>query len=69
MRQLFIEALFVGIIIVIIGSIVSLCVAYIFKSDLPKICKAWNKNHVMEISLFFTGALFHIFYKWFQRKR
>ena len=31
-----------------------------FKLDLPKICKSWNKNHVMEICLFFTGFLFHI---------
>lgn len=27
----------------------------LFKVDLPEVCGEWNKNHVMEVSLFATG--------------
>ena len=32
----------------------------LFSNNLPKICKQWNKNHIMEISLFLTGFAIHI---------
>ena len=31
-----------------------------FKVDLPPVCKDWNKNYIMEISLFLTGFLTHL---------
>ena len=29
-------------------------------SDLPSVCKDWNKKHAMEISLFLTGFTLHL---------
>jgi hypothetical protein len=58
--KLILEALTVGVITVIVGFFVGFGVGKLFSSDLPKVCKKWNKNHVMEISLFITGALIHL---------
>ena len=33
--------------------------------DLPKGCREWNKNHIMEISLFLTGFIAHIIFELF----
>ena len=60
MYRLLIEAIVVGISTVIIGSIVGLILSKVVKTNLPKICKEWNKNHIMEISLFLTGFLLHL---------
>tara|TARA_B000000557_G_C20789575_1_gene450364 strand:+ start:242 stop:481 length:240 start_codon:yes stop_codon:yes gene_type:complete len=54
------EAIIVGIATVIIGSIVGFIIGKFFSNNLPKICKEWNKHHVMEISLFLTGFILHI---------
>ena len=58
--KLFVEASVVGIATVIIGSIVGFILGKCFSTNLPKICKSWNKNHIMEVSLFLTGFLLHI---------
>lgn len=58
--QLIIEAIFVGIGTVIIGSIVGYIISKYNSIDLPNICKKWNKNHIMEICLFITGFMIHI---------
>ena len=55
-----IEAVFVGIMTVIVGVIVGLILGKIFSTNLPAICKTWNKNHIMELSLFLTGFLLHL---------
>lgn len=55
------EATFVGILTALIGYVASALVKPYFKVDLPQICKSWNKNHLMEISLFVTGFLLHLF--------
>ena len=47
------EALVVGIIVVVAGSLVSFLVGLMFKTYLPPVCKDWNKNYVMELSLFY----------------
>ena len=60
MKQLLIEAVFVGVALIVVGSIVGGIIAYILSTDLPKVCKNWNKYHVMEISLFLSGFLLHI---------
>lgn len=60
MFKLLVEAVVVGIMVVIVGSVVGYLVGKVNSVDLPKLCKKWNKNHVMEISLFFTGALTHL---------
>jgi hypothetical protein len=55
------EATFVGILTALIGYIASALVKPYFKVDLPEICKSWNKKYLMEMSLFSTGFLLHIF--------
>jgi len=58
--KILIEALSVGVLTVIVGSLVSYMLSKVFSNNLPKICKRWNKNHIMEISLFLTGFAIHI---------
>ena len=60
MLKLFVEAVVVGIMVVVVGSCVGFVVGKMNSMDLPKVCKKWNKNHVMEISLFFTGFVTHL---------
>ena len=58
--KLLIEAGVVGILTVIVGTIVGYILGNMFSNNLPKICKEWNKNHIMEICLFLTGFILHI---------
>ena len=58
--NLIIEAFVIGVITVIVGSLVGFIIGTFFSSDLPKICKTWNKNHIMEICLFLTGFIIHL---------
>tara|TARA_B100001559_G_C16054624_1_gene418581 strand:+ start:237 stop:476 length:240 start_codon:yes stop_codon:yes gene_type:complete len=60
MLRIALESLVVGVMTVIVGSIVGYLLAKIVSVDLPKICKEWNKFHVMEISLFLTGVIIHL---------
>ena len=51
----FLQAIFFGIITVVIGLIIS----ELFSSMQPELdekCKEWNKYHVMELSLFTVGV-------------
>ena len=74
MQKLLIEAGIVGIMTVIVGTLVGFLLGKLFSVDLPSVCKKWNKYHVMEISLFFTGVLVHFFCevvgfnKWYCKK-
>ena len=61
--QLLIEAIFVGISTIIIGNIIGFIISKIIKSNLPEICKDWNKFYIMEISLFLTGFILHILFE------
>ena len=63
MMKLLFEALFVGVIVVITGSVVGFAVGKMMGSDLPSVCKDWNKKYAMEISLFFTGFLTHLLFE------
>lgn len=71
MKNLFTEAIIVGIVTVFVGTLVSWGLGKSFSVDLPPVCKDWNKNYVMEISLFLTGFLAHLgfefagFNKWY----
>ena len=60
MFKLLVEAVVVGLMVLIVGSAVGYVVGRLNSVDLPKVCKKWNKNHVMEISLFFTGVVLHL---------
>ena len=63
MGQLLLEATFVGISTVIMGSIIGYVIGQFVKSSIPKGSENWNKYYVMELSLFFTGFLLHMFYE------
>lgn len=58
--KLLIEAIIVGFLTVIIGSIVGYILSVFIKNDLPNVCKKWNNFYIMEISLFLTGFLIHV---------
>lgn len=60
MFRLLIEATFVGLLTLVIGTIVSFIVSSLFKTDLPSVCKDWNKNFTMEITLFTIGFIVHL---------
>ena len=59
------ECIFVGLLVVIFGILVSFLISPLLKVDLPTECKKWNKNHVMELTLFFTGISFMNLFKKF----
>jgi membrane protein DedA with SNARE-associated domain len=58
--KLFIEAVCVGLLVVVVGTLVGFILGKYFSTNLPRICKSWNKNHIMEISLFLTGFIAHL---------
>ena len=58
------EAIFVGIVLVIIGNVIGYMVGKSLSVSLPSVCKSWNKNYVMEISLFLTGFTAHYFFEY-----
>ena len=60
MKSLLVEAIFVGVLVVIVGTVVGYVVGRFASVDLPAACKKWNKYHAMEISLFLTGFFVHI---------
>lgn len=61
--RLFVEALIVGILIVAVGTAISYIATLLIKSDMPPMCKDWNKNFIMEICLFVTGFITHILFE------
>ena len=69
MTRLLLETIGAGILIVVIGTIVSFIVGKVSAVDLPPTCKEWNKNYVMEISLFFTGVTAHLLAEYFGLNR
>lgn len=60
--NLFLEAVCVGILVLVIGSLVGYLLSFSTQSQrqLPKECKNWNKYYIMEISLFLTGFIAHL---------
>jgi len=59
--KLFIEAIVVGIGLIIVGSVIAFAVRNFYpKPNLPDTCASYNKYYVMEFTLFLTGFLFHL---------
>ena len=58
--KLLIEAFVVGIMVVIVGLIVHFLIKKAKPDLIDKSCENWNKNHIMEICLFLTGAFTHV---------
>jgi len=63
MKDLIIEALVVGVVTVIVGTLVSWGLGKSLSVDLPPVCKEWNKFYVMEVSLFLTGVCAHLLFE------
>ncbi len=60
MQKLLVEASVVGVMVVVIGTLVSYFIGKFTSTDLPPVCKDWNKNYIMEITLFVIGFITHI---------
>ena len=60
--NLVVEAVAVGVLVLVVGSIVSFILGRLMSVDLPKACREWNKNYIMELSLFLTGFFTHIIF-------
>lgn len=58
-RTLLIEAIIVGVLVTIIGIIISTISGGVFPKTKPE-CEDWNKYYVMEITLFLTGFITHL---------
>lgn len=58
--KLLAEAVFVGLLVVIVGLIVHFLINKVRPQQTPDHCRDWNKNHIMEICLFVTGAFTHL---------
>ena len=57
MNKLLTESFLTGLMLVIMGTIVSFIV--------DKVCRGcWNEKYVMEISLFFTGFIAHLSFEY-----
>jgi hypothetical protein len=63
---LFIEAVLVGVLVMIVGSLVGFLVSatQIYpKVKLPEICSTYNSYFIMEFTLFLTGFFSHLFFE------
>jgi hypothetical protein len=61
--NLLVEGVAVGIVVLVVGYIVGFVLGRLMSVDLPKACREWNKNYIMELSLFFTGFFTHIIFE------
>ena len=59
-RGLLMEAIVVGLLIVIVGVLVHMLIKKVKPDMLPRECAEWNKHHIMELCLFMTGAFVHV---------
>ena len=62
------DALFFALLVVIVGNIAGFFVGATLGVDLPPVCKKWNQNYIMEISLFITGFVSYLVFKQIPRK-
>lgn len=60
MYKVFVEAVIVGLVLVVVGKIIGALVWKVRGVNLPMACEQWDKNYSQEISLFLTGFLLHI---------
>lgn len=58
--QVFIEAVIIGILVIVLGYIVGWLTKPFLGVSLPEVCMRWNKNYMMEINLFLIGFIFHM---------
>lgn len=61
--NIIVEAITVGIGLLIIVAIMSQVVLFVkpdLKPELPAVCSTWNSNHMREIIIFASGFFFHL---------
>ena len=63
MKELIMESAFVGIILVLVATVVSKMFGKDVEKKLPPKLRDWNKDHVMEKSLFVSGFMIHILFE------
>jgi hypothetical protein len=64
--RIFVEGTVVGVLLIIFTWIVSFILHSVGVTPiLPDICKTWNDGHIMEITLFLSGLLFHLTFELF----
>lgn len=59
MQNKLVQSLLVGVMTVIVGTLVCKVAENHLRVNLPEACNEWNKNYVLETSLFTTGVLMH----------
>ena len=64
LNKMLVNALIAGLLIMVVGTVVGYVAGKFTKTDLPPTCKDWNKNYIMEISLFFTGFVAMLVAHW-----
>tara|TARA_Y100000389_G_scaffold17613_1_gene15379 strand:+ start:12536 stop:12802 length:267 start_codon:yes stop_codon:yes gene_type:complete len=63
-KRLLIEAFFVGLCVVIFGSLTGFLISKSKLYPMPKLsddCSLYNTYYIMEFTLFMTGVLIHLF--------
>ena len=52
-----------GVGVLICGTVIGYIIGKYFSMNLPPVCNNWNKNHIMEISLFLSGVVLYMVYE------
>lgn len=60
MYRVLVESVIVGLVILVVGKILSKLVWKYRGVNLPDMCQKWDDNYTQEISLFLTGFLLHL---------
>jgi hypothetical protein len=58
--NVFVEAILMGIYLVIIGYIIGWLTKPVLGVSLPEVCSRWNDNYIMETNLFLIGFFGHL---------
>jgi len=64
MSNVFIEAIIVGLVVIVLGYIIGLITEPFLGVALPDACNSWNKKYVMEINLFLIGFTAHLLFEY-----
>ena len=54
------ESVIVGIALVILTIMVGFVISLFYKPVVSFQCSEWNRYHIMEVTVFITGFLFHV---------
>jgi hypothetical protein len=57
-----VEPILFGVVITLLGLLMTMVFSFL-KPELPEQCAEWDKNHVMEVTLFSLGFIFYFILK------